>query len=112
MFTIPLLGALGFGVLVGWYTFYVNRYRTDDVKLADLGTFIGVIGGAAVLALFPAKSDLFGMYGIGLAIGFFGYLIVLALLVAASPHYDYHWFLDTNTGNRGMSRTGEGGLRR
>lgn len=92
--SLPLLGALGFGIIVGWYTYYVNRYRTDDVKLADLGTFIGIVGGGAVLALFPAKSELFGMYGIGLVIGFFGYLVVLAVLVWKSCDFDRQWFLD------------------
>ena len=91
---IQLWGAFGFGVIVGWYTYYVNRYRKGDVQLGDLATVVGVLGGAAVLALFPAKTDLFGAYGIGLVTGFFGYLLVLASLVAASKDYDFHWFLD------------------
>ncbi|MGB9181084.1 MAG: hypothetical protein WCB68_17765 [Pyrinomonadaceae bacterium] len=87
-------GAVGFGAIIGWYVYLVNRYRKADVQASDIVTLIGAIGGAAVLALFPAKSDLFGAYGIGLAIGFFGYFIVLILLVAISPNFGADWFLD------------------
>lgn len=89
-----LLGAFGFGMLLGWYLYYINRYRKEEVKLADLATVIAAIGGAAVLALFPAKSDLFGAYGIGLAVGFFGYFLVLLAFVIKTPNFSCDWFLD------------------
>jgi hypothetical protein len=41
------------------------------MHMSDLATIIAVIGGGAVLALFPASSDLFGAYAIGLTGGFF-----------------------------------------
>jgi hypothetical protein len=91
---LQLLGAAGFGAILGWFTYYVNRYRKSDVQLGDLVTVVGVLGGGAVLALFPARSDLFGAYGIGLFLGFFGYLLVLVLLVARSPNFTWDWFLD------------------
>lgn len=47
-----------------------------------------------MLALFPAKSDLFGAYGIGLAVGFFGYFLVLIVLVGFSQNFGMDWFLD------------------
>jgi hypothetical protein len=93
-----MLGAASFGLVIGWFIYYVNRYRKDDVQLGDIVTLIGAIGGAAVLALFDAKSDLFGAYGIGLAIGFFGYFTALLLLVRQSTrttrNFDWDWFLD------------------
>jgi len=92
--TVQLLGAAGFGMLIGWYVYFINRYRKSDVQLSDLVTVIGAIGGGAVLALFPAGTDLFGAYGIGLAIGFFGYFIVLIFLVGTSKYFDVDWFLD------------------
>jgi hypothetical protein len=92
--TVQMLGAGGFGVLIGWYVYYVNRYRKDDVQLGDLVTLIGAIGGAAVLALFPQGSDLFGAYGIGLFVGFFAYLLMLVFLVGSSQNFDPDWFLD------------------
>ena len=92
--TIQLLGAGGFGALIGWYVYYLNRYRKADVQLSDLVTLIGVLGGGAILALFPARTDLFGAYGIGLFTGFFGYFIVLTILVRISRNFDTDWFLD------------------
>lgn len=92
--TIQLIGAGGFGALIGWYVYFINRYRKDDVQLGDLVTVIGVIGGGAILALFPAKSDLFGAYGIGLFSGFFFYFIVLIFLVNSSDNFNFDWFLD------------------
>jgi hypothetical protein len=92
--TIQLLGAAGFGILIGWYVYYINRYRKADVQLSDLVTVIGILGGGAVLALFPAGSNLFGAYGIGLFIGFFGYFLVLVVLVSVSTNFDVDWFLD------------------
>ena len=76
-----------FGTVIGWYIYYINRHRRDDVSATDLVTLIGIIGGTAVLALFPAQSDLFGAYGLGLAIGFFGYFLVMVLLVAISSNF-------------------------
>jgi hypothetical protein len=91
---IQLVGAGAFGLLIGWYVYYINRYRSGDVQFSDLVTLVGVVGGAAVLALFPAQTALFGAYGIGLAIGFFSYFIVLNILVAISPNFNVDWFLD------------------
>jgi hypothetical protein len=88
------LGAACFGVVIGWFTYYVNRYRSGPVRLADLGTMIGAVGGAAVMALFPAKTKLFAAYGVGLALGFFGYFVVLLVLVAVSREFTVEWFLD------------------
>jgi hypothetical protein len=88
------LGAAGFGAIVGWNLYYINRYRRDEVHLSDLVTLIGAIGGAAVTALFPAKTVLFGAYGIGLAIGFFGYFAMLLIFVKKSPAFGVEWFLD------------------
>lgn len=91
---IQVIGALTFGILIGWYVYYINRYRTGDVQMSDLVTLIGVLGGAAILALFPAQTNLFGAYGIGLAIGFFSYFLFLMIFVYASPNFGPDWFLD------------------
>ena len=92
--TIQLIGAGAFGTVVGWYVYYINRWRKDDVQLSDIVTLLGAIGGAAVLALFPTKSDLFGAYGIGLASGFFIYFFILVILVNKAPGFTAAWFLD------------------
>jgi hypothetical protein len=88
-------GALAFGVVIGWFTYFVNRYR-EEVTLADVATIIGAIGGGAVLTLVPEESRLFGFYGIGLAIGFFAYFLVLVCLVWRNRNRGWtsEWFLD------------------
>lgn len=115
--TLQKIGAGAFGAVVGWYVYYINRWRKDDVQLSDIVTLIGAIGGAAILALFPAKTDLFGAYGIGLASGFFLYFFVLVVLVNKADGFSSAWFLDgrapklteteITTGGRGMSRRDE-----
>ena len=102
---IQLLGAGGFGMLIGWYVYMINRYRKTDVQLSDLVTLVGVIGGGAILGIFKAGSDLFGAYGIGLASGFFLYFILLLIFVGISEHFDVDWFLD---GRRMNPKDGQG----
>ena len=92
--TLELWGAGAFGAVLGWNLYFVNRYRTDKVALTNLGALVGVIGGGAVLALFPAGGALFGAYGVGLLIGFLAYLVVLLAMVVASRNFSVDWFLD------------------
>lgn len=95
MNSLPEYGAFGFGLVLGWFLYMVNRYRTGDMALGDLTTVLGAVGGAAVTTLFGgASGDLFGAYGIGLAAGFFGYFLVLVVLVAASDNFNADFFLD------------------
>ncbi|WP_063623717.1 DUF2304 domain-containing protein [Bradyrhizobium sp. WSM1743] len=89
-----IAGALAFGLVLGWNVYFVNRYRRGDISFGDLTTLIGVVGGAAVLALFPNDTNLFGAYGVGLGIGFFAYFLLLLGFVKISPNFDSDWFLD------------------
>ena len=91
---IQLLGAGGFGAIIGWYVYFINRYRKDDVQFSDLTTVISIIGGGAILALFPTGTDLFGAYGIGLFAGFFLYFISLLIMVGRTSAFNVDWFLD------------------
>lgn len=92
--TVQVIGAGAFGLIIGWNLYAINRYRTDAVGIGDLAAIVGAIGGAAILDLFPAGTDLFAGYGIGLAVGFFSYFGVLACLVRKSDEFDRNWFLD------------------
>jgi hypothetical protein len=92
--TLQLIGAGCFGLILGWYLYFINRYRSGPVDFGDIITILGAVGGAAVTALFKAGSDLFGAYGIGLAIGFFLYYAILNTMVARSPNFDSDFFLD------------------
>ncbi len=93
--TLPEAGALGFGLVVGWFLYFVNRYRRTEASFTDITTIIGAVGGAAVTSLFGAASErLFGAYGLGLAIGFFSYFLVLIVLVGLSGNFGVDYFLD------------------
>jgi hypothetical protein len=72
---IQLLGAGGLGFVIGWYVYYINRYRKSDVQISDLLTLIGAIGGGATTALFS-------------------YFLFLILLVSISKNFTADWFLD------------------
>ncbi|MGX1884776.1 hypothetical protein [Streptomyces sp. NPDC055287] len=84
---------MSFGVVIGWFTYFVNRHRTT-VALADVLVIVGALGGGTILTLFPEETPLFAAYGIGLAIGFFGYFLVLVVLVLRSKEWTMEWFLD------------------
>lgn len=70
---LSLVGALCFGIIVGWVTSRTLR-RAQSNGLSDIATVIGAVGGAAVTALFQQASGTFGAYCIGLALGFFFYI--------------------------------------
>ena len=89
-----IAGALAFGLVLGWNVYFVNRYRRGDISFGDLVTLLSVVGGAAVLSLFPSNTDLFGAYGVGLGLGFFTYYAALLAMVKSSPNFDSDWFLD------------------
>jgi len=87
-------GALCFGTVIGWFLYFVNRYRRSEASFTDITTVIGAIGGAAVTALFSRDGTLFGAYGIGLAVGFFSYFLILVVMVAMSRNFGVDYFLD------------------
>lgn len=72
-------GALAFGVVVGWITYRTLHLRKGEVGLSDIATVIGAVGGAAVTSLFK-EAELFAAYSIGLAAGFFLFLIFVNTL--------------------------------
>jgi hypothetical protein len=74
-----LCGSFAFGLVVGWIAYRTLR-RSATSGLSDIATVIGAVGGGAVTALFPAGSDAFGAYAIGLAVGFFAYLVTAVVI--------------------------------
>lgn len=94
MNTLAEWGGFAFGTIIGWYVYYINRYRKGEVGFQDITALVGAIGGGAVTALFSTDGTLFAAYGIGLAVGFYAYLIFLLVLVRISPNFDSDWFLD------------------
>lgn len=72
--SIEAIGALCFGLVIGWITYRTLRRTGESVALSNIATVIGAVGGAAVTALFT--GEIFSWYCIGLTIGFFLYLIL------------------------------------
>ncbi|MGI5401407.1 hypothetical protein ACQEVG_18570 [Streptomyces sp. CA-135486] len=91
---VEQVGALLFGVVLGWFLYYVNRHRDDKIGLRDVGTLISTLGGGAMMSLFPDGGRLFGWYSIGVAAGFFAYLVVLLLTIRKSPGFTIDFLLD------------------
>jgi uncharacterized membrane protein YeaQ/YmgE (transglycosylase-associated protein family) len=71
---VEVIGALCFGLVIGWVTYRTLRRQGEIVALSNIATVIGAVGGAAVTALYT--KELFGWYSIGLTVGFFLYLIL------------------------------------
>src|SRR5262249_30004416 len=66
------LGAIFFGLVVGWIAYRTLRLTVGTNIFAAIAIIVAVVGGAAVTTLL--KDDVvFGWYAIGLAIGFFAY---------------------------------------
>ena len=59
------LGAVLFGLLIGWLAYWILRLRAGAYVLSELLTLLGVLGGAAVMFWFK-EDALFGWYAIGL----------------------------------------------
>ena len=73
--SVEEVGALCFGVVIGWIVYRTMRRTEDRVQVSDLASVIGAVGGGAVTALFDSQH-LFAWYSIGLTGGFFGYLLL------------------------------------
>jgi hypothetical protein len=72
---IETIGALCFGLVIGWVTYRTLRRSGETVALSNIATVIGAVGGGAVTTLFGDKV-IFSWYCIGLAIGFFLYMLL------------------------------------
>jgi uncharacterized membrane protein YeaQ/YmgE (transglycosylase-associated protein family) len=81
--TVEVVGALCFGFVIGWVTYRTLRRQGETVAVSNIATVIGAVGGGAVTAAFTGQ--LFGWYSIGLAAGFFLYLILGHTVFKDSP---------------------------
>ncbi len=73
------IGAICFGLVIGWVTYRTLRRNKEGAAISDISTVIAAVGGAAVTALFK-DDEIFGYYSIGLAIGFFLYFLIGLIL--------------------------------
>jgi hypothetical protein len=67
------IGGIVFGIIVGYLAWYAIRPGEPGatVNIKTVATFIGVVGGAAITALFKPDTTLFSGYCFGLGLGFF-----------------------------------------
>lgn len=72
---VASVGALLFGIVIGWVTYRTLRRQKEAVALSNIATVIGAVGGAAVTTLFKSEA-IFAWYCIGLFVGFFAYLLL------------------------------------
>jgi hypothetical protein len=60
------VGAVCFGIAVGYLTCRMLARNTERVVISDVTAVAGVIGGAAVTGLFVPGTSVFAWYSIGL----------------------------------------------
>lgn len=73
--TVFDIGAVCFGVVIGWITYRTLARKEGGAAISDLAAVIGAVGGGAVLGIFN-QGNSFAWYAIGLAVGFFAYLLL------------------------------------
>lgn len=82
--SIEAIGAVCFGLVIGWVTYRTLRRTGETVAVSNLATVIGAVGGAGVTARFGSKET-FSYYCIGLAVGFFLYMVLGHTIFKNSP---------------------------
>ncbi|UBU10178.1 hypothetical protein [Nonomuraea gerenzanensis] len=80
---MAVVGAVCFGLVIGWIAYGTLRRRRAGNGVTELAAVLAAVGGGLVTALL-GLSEVFGGYAVGLAVGFFGYL-ALVTLVPGSP---------------------------
>jgi hypothetical protein len=74
------VGAVCFGVTVGYLTYRTLARTTEKAAISDLAAVAGAIGGAAVTGLFAPGTSLFAWYSIGLLAGMALFFVIFGRL--------------------------------
>ena len=69
MVVLTAVGALAFGLVVGFITYRTLVRTTEKAAITDLVAVVGVLGGGVVTNLYDPAGDQFAWYAIGLALG-------------------------------------------
>jgi hypothetical protein len=91
---IPIIGASFFGAVVGWLAHNVFQ-RAELLNVSWLASIIGVVGGGAVMAIFPERSPMFGAYCIGLGFSFFARVLTYPITKAISDEMELEKLKET-----------------
>lgn len=73
---VTSIGAVCFGVVIGYVTYRALARSTSSASVSDLAAVVGAVGGGVVTGLFAPETDLFGWYAIGLLVGMVIYPVV------------------------------------
>ena len=69
MVVVTAVGALVFGLVVGFITYRTLVRTTEKAAITDLVAVVGVLGGGVVTNLYDPAGVQFAGYAIGLALG-------------------------------------------
>ena len=72
------IGAVCFGLVFGWLSYRTLPRKTGSAAISDIATITGTVGTG--ITTFFRDETIFGFYSLGLAVGFFAYLVVNLLL--------------------------------
>jgi hypothetical protein len=75
MIVVAYIGALLFGLVIGWFSARLLARRAGSAHVSHIAAVIAVAGGGYVTVM-SGDRGLFGMYAIGLFVGFIGYAAV------------------------------------
>ncbi len=72
---VTAVGALVFGLVVGFITYRTLVRTADKAAVTDLVAVVGVLGGGVVTTLYHPAGEPFAWYAIGLALGMTGFFL-------------------------------------
>jgi hypothetical protein len=72
---VAYVGAILFGLVVGWVTCRMLARRAGGAHVSHIAAVVAVVGGGYVTVM-SGDRGLFGMYAIGLFVGFIAYAAV------------------------------------
>jgi hypothetical protein len=76
MTVVAYIGAVLFGLIVGWVTARLLARRAGSAHVSHFAAVVAAVGGGYV-AVESGDRGLFGLYAIGLVVGFAGYAAVI-----------------------------------
>jgi hypothetical protein len=81
--TINEVGALCFGVALGYITYRTLVRTAEKTAISDLAAVVAAVGGGIVTGLFDPDTTLFGWYAVGLLAGMAVFFLLYLLLNGA-----------------------------
>jgi hypothetical protein len=75
MIVVAYIGAVLFGLVIGWMTARLLARRSSAAHVSHFAAVVGAAGGGYVTVM-SGDRGLFGMYAIGLLAGFIAYAAV------------------------------------